>query len=143
MSSPDNMRERQRLAELYAGMSEGELQEIAADACSLTEEAQDALDDELERRGLDIHGEESAVPPTEVEQRELVTVRQFRDLPEALLAKGILDSAGIQCYLADDNMVRMDWFISNFLGGVKIKVRTEDFRAALLILNSPPSESQL
>jgi len=43
----------------------------------------------------------------------MVTVRQFRDLPEALLARDSLVSAGIEAELADDNMVRMDWFISN------------------------------
>ena len=52
-----------------------------------------------------------------------VTLRQFRDLPEALLAKGSLESAGIQVYLVDDNMIRMDWFISNLLGGIKLNVR--------------------
>ena len=39
---------------------------------------------------------------------ELVTLRHFRDVPEALLAKGKLESAGIACALADGNLVRMD-----------------------------------
>jgi hypothetical protein len=30
----------------------------------------------------------------------------------------------------DDNMIRMDWFISNLLGGIKLKVRAEDAEAA-------------
>ena len=59
----------------------------------------------------------------QLEMRELVTIRQFRDLPEALLAKGSLESAGIACFLADENMVRLDWFISNFVGGVKLMRR--------------------
>ena len=33
-------------------------------------------------------------PRQEMEMRELVTIRQFRDLPEALLAKGSLESCG-------------------------------------------------
>ena len=61
-----------------------------------------------------------------MEVRELVTIRQFRDLPEALLAKGSLESAGIECFLADENLVRLDWFISNFIGGIKLKVRVPD-----------------
>lgn len=138
MAIPDPEQERRRLAELYADMSDGELQKVAADTASLTEEAQDALDDELERRGLDVEAEDSIVSRGEVEQRQLVTVRQFRDLPQALLAKGILDSAGIECFLADDNMVRMDWFISNLLGGIKLRVKTEDFKEALSVLNEPP-----
>lgn len=67
----------------------------------------------------------------------LRTVRQFRDLPEALLAKGFIESAGIPCFLADDNIVRMDWFISNFVGGIKLKVYPNDERAALDLLDQP------
>ncbi len=70
-----------------------------------------------------------------------MTLRQFRDLPEALLAKGSLESAGIQAYLVDDNMIRMDWFISNLLGGIKLKVRPEDAEAASEILNQPIPET--
>ncbi|HZQ91963.1 MAG TPA: hypothetical protein VFA60_09240 [Terriglobales bacterium] len=40
----------------------------------------------------------------------LIVVAQYRDLPEALLAKGKLESAGIECTMTDDNIVRMDWF---------------------------------
>jgi hypothetical protein len=67
----------------------------------------------------------------------VVTIRKFRDLPEALLAKGSLESAGIECYLVDENMVRMDWFISNLLGGVKLQVRPDDIEEATAILDMP------
>jgi hypothetical protein len=66
------------------------------------------------------------------EKRDLVIIRKFRDLPETLVAKGCLDSAGIECFLVDDNMVRLDWFISNLLGGIKLQVE-----AAQEILNLP------
>ena len=69
--------------------------------------------------------------------RELVTVRQFRDLPEALLAKGSLESAGIECFLADENLVRLDWFISNFIGGIKLNVRPADVENARKLLDEP------
>jgi hypothetical protein len=49
------------------------------------------------------------------------------------LAKGSLEAAGIQAYLVDDNMIRMDWFISNLLGGIKLQVRAEDAEAAVEI----------
>lgn len=62
---------------------------------------------------------------------------QFRDLPTALLAKGSLESAGIEAFLADDNMVRLDWFISNLLGGIKLKVAREDAEQAEKLLNGP------
>jgi hypothetical protein len=146
MTTPDPEQERQRLIELYAGMSDGELRQVARDAASLTETAQDILDDELERRGLDEDGaeEEAPAPAPTVEQRRLVTIRQFRDLPQALLAKGMLDSAGIDCFLGDDNMVRMDWFISNLLGGIKLKVKAEDVAAANAVLEQPvPDEFEV
>jgi Putative prokaryotic signal transducing protein len=68
-------------------------------------------------------------------------LRRFRDLPEATLAKGALDSAGIECHLTDDNMVRLDWFISNLIGGAKLVVKPDDLEAAQQILDQPtPAE---
>jgi len=80
----------------------------------------------------------------EVEFREMVTIRQFRDLPEALFAKGSLESVGIECALVDDNMVRLDWFISNLLGGVKLQVKAEDAVLAAEVLDQPiPADVEL
>jgi hypothetical protein len=140
MATEDQASERLRLAKLYASMSDRELQQIADDAGSLTEVAIQVLADEVQRRGLDFVLAESAVPMKDVNQSELVTIHQFRDLPEALLAKGTLESAGIDSYFADDNMVRLDWFISNLIGGIKLKVRKEDEEEALQVLNQPIPE---
>ena len=127
MPATNTERERQRLTELYSGMTDGELQEIA-DPSSLTEAAQEVLTAEIARRNLTLAA--LPAPATDIELLDLVTIRQFRDLPEAILARGILDSAGIESFLADENIVRMDWFISNLVGGVKLKVRREDVEAA-------------
>ena len=129
--------ERQRLAETYAGMTDAELQNLALRPASLTEVACEALDDELDRRDLEFLEEEAPQAREELELRELVTIRQFRDLPEALLAKGSLESAGIECFLADENLVRLDWFISNFIGGIKLNVRVADVENARKILDEP------
>jgi hypothetical protein len=56
-------------------------------------------------------------------------------LPEALLAKSILESAGIESFLGDQNIIRMDWFLSNALGGVKLRVREEDVEVATALLD--------
>jgi len=133
----DEQRERRRLAANYAAMSDGELQRLARNAEALTELAWDALEDELDRRHLELPEETAAQPRQEMEMRELVTVRQFRDLPEALLAKGSLESAGIECFLADENLVRLDWFISNFIGGIKLNVRSADAENAQKLLDEP------
>ena len=79
-------------------------------------------------------------PEDELNFRELVTIRKFRDLPEALLAQGRLESSGIEAFLFDDNMVRMDWLISNLLGGVKLKVEEANVEIAEEILNQEISD---
>jgi hypothetical protein len=129
--------ERRRLAANYASMTDGELQRLAQTAESLTELAWDALEDEMDRRHLEFTDDAETEPRQEMEVRELVTIRQFRDLPEALLAKGSLESAGIECFLADENLVRLDWFISNFIGGIKLNVRAADAANAQKLLDEP------
>ncbi|HWZ46468.1 MAG TPA: DUF2007 domain-containing protein [Candidatus Saccharimonadales bacterium] len=63
---------------------------------------------------------------------ELITLRTYGSLPEALLVKAEFDSAGIDCELADDNVARV--FGSVLPGGVKLKVVKEDEAAAREIL---------
>jgi hypothetical protein len=138
-SNVDELKERARLASTYAGMTDGELQNLARNPESLTDAAWEALEDELDRRDLDLPADHSE-PRQELDLQQLVTIRQFRDLPEALLAKGCLESAGIECFLRDDNLVRLDWFISNFVGGIKLCVRQEDVEKAETILNDPIPE---
>jgi hypothetical protein len=132
----DEQAERRRLAANYSQMVDGELLRLARSPESLSEAAWDALEDELDRRNLELPAELSE-PRPEFDLQTLVTIRQFRDLPEALLAKGCLESAGIECFLRDDNLVRLDWFISNFVGGIKLCVRQEDVENAQALLNGP------
>jgi hypothetical protein len=73
----------------------------------------------------------------------LVMVKRFRDLPEAFVAKSILDSAEIDSFLADENVVRIDWLYSNLVGGAKLMVRPEDLDEATKLLDeSANSEIQ-
>lgn len=130
-------RERNRLAQLYAALSDGELLQLASETESLTDEARAALDLEMSRRNIpaETAGEAEDSPPGgRAKLRDLLTIRQFRDLPEALLAKSVLDSAGIECFLGDDNLIRMDWLWSNLLGGIKLRVRQEDALEASRLL---------
>ncbi|MGA7769236.1 MAG: DUF2007 domain-containing protein [Candidatus Sulfotelmatobacter sp.] len=133
----NEQRERRRLADNYAGMTDGELQRLARNAESLTELAWEALEDEMDRRHLKYPDDRAPEQRQEMEFQELVTIRQFRDLPEALLAKGCLESLGIECFLGDENLVRLDWFISNFIGGIKLKVKVADAENAQKILDEP------
>lgn len=136
---PTPEQDRAHIAGVYSGMSDSELEKVAATGYELSNEARAALEAEIARRGLGLAI--AAYPVVDVyELNETVTLRKYRDLPEALLAKGSLESAGIESYLVDDNMVRIDWFWSNLLGGIKLKVRPEDVEAATEILNQPIPE---
>jgi hypothetical protein len=141
MSQPHHLDEKRRLAQLYATLSDEELQKLGQEPDSLTSTAREALDDEMDRRDLDDLPVPQKRSTNELELRELVTIRKFRDLPEALLAKGSIESAGIECFMADDNLVRLDWFISNFIGGIKLQVHPRDVESAVQILDQPiPAE---
>jgi len=140
MESTDKGKELQRLTELYSGMPDAELQELAEDSAALTDLAHTALRAEINRRGLKIVSEGPPMETDPVEEPELTTIRKFRDLPEAILAKGLLESAGIECYLADDNIVRMDWFLSNAIGNMRLQVKPADAEAAIEILDQPPTD---
>lgn len=121
-------------------MGDGELLKLAARSWELSDAAWEALEDELDRRRLELPVPEEVPQIESPEKRNLLLLRRFRDLPEALLAKGKLESAGVPCFMADDNMVRLDWFISNLLGGVKILVDAEHFAEASQLLNEPIPE---
>jgi hypothetical protein len=134
MTLPEH--ERDRIAGVYSSMSDEELEKMAESGFELSEIARQVLEAEIGRRGLNVKLAPS--PGIDVyELNDLVTLRKFLYPPEALLAKGSLESAGIRSHLVDDNMVRMDWFISNLLGGIKLQVNAEDAEAALQILNQP------
>lgn len=129
-----------RLARVYSGMTDEELKALSAAAGQLTDVARQSLQVEIDRRGLLI----VLAAPRGVdvlEQRDLVILRRFRDLPEAAMAKGSLESAGIECFLIDDNLIRMDWFYSNFVGGIKLLVNAQDAEDANAVLDQPIPES--
>ena len=158
MAIIDPERER-RLAEFYASEMDGRLEKIAGQAYELSDIAREVLRAELVKRGLPTQlaegppevpaplrspGDSPPEPPAkegpaegEFEFRDRVTLRRFRDLPEALLAKGSLDACGIDCALVDANVIRLDWFWSNGMGGVKLVVDVEDAAAANEVLNQP------
>jgi hypothetical protein len=166
MARIDPERERQRLIDFYSGQMDGELEKVARQAAELTDVAREVLRAELGRRGLNTEPLElSATPPVadkppspppppiktppselpawldpDLALRELVTLRKFRDMPEALLAKGCLESAGIDSCFVDDNLVRLDWFWSNLIGGIKLQVDPKDLDIAEEILDQPIPE---
>ena len=69
---------------------------------------------------------------------ELVTIRHFGDMSEALMAKGCLESAGIECFLADANVTRLEWPLSR---GMRLQVSQDDAESAIAFLETTASES--
>ena len=74
------------------------------------------------------------ITETEYENLRFIVLRRFRDMPDAFLFSSILDSADIENYLADENLIRMDWLWCDFLGRIKLCVRNADAEAALSLL---------
>lgn len=131
-----NDAELNAVAEQYRQMSESELMDVAQKYDELTEPAQALLREEFSRRSLlppliDDPGEDR------LEGRTLVTIRKYRDLPEAFIARSVLENAGIECFLQDENTIRMDWLWSNMIGGARLQVAAEDETAANEILSQP------
>lgn len=75
------------------------------------------------------------------EDQHFVLLRRFRDLPDAFLFQSILDSANIEYFLADEDTIRLNWFWSNLLGGIKLFVRAADAGPASALLDQPVLES--
>jgi Putative prokaryotic signal transducing protein len=135
----ERKRERRRLQQVYAGMTDEELLNIADDMNGLTEVAREVMTEELAKRGLrvapvfEVEGE--ILPPADV---NLVTVAHYMHLGQAWLAKSALDSAGITSFLLDENATRLYW--ANVTGGIRLQVDATDAELARAILEEPIPE---
>jgi Putative prokaryotic signal transducing protein len=129
------MNDHEQLASFYAGLADEELIKIGSQFDSLTDEAQIVLRKEFDRRSLDAPMIEE--PPDSFEFQEFVTIRTFRDPSDAMMAKSVLDSADIPCFLKDENTVRIQWMWSNLIGGIQLQVQPQDIEIAEEVLASP------
>ncbi len=102
MEYADQAQESHRCRELYAQVSEVELQALAEKFSDLTEFARQALRAEFSKRGLQMQGQ--AAPWHEIlpDEDELVNCYRARDSSAARLAMNILDSSGIRSCLFGD-----------------------------------------
>lgn len=63
---------------------------------------------------------------------QLVTIATFHNEAEFLLARARLESAEIECFALNENMLRIaGWHMH---GGIKLQVREDDAEDALAIL---------
>lgn len=65
---------------------------------------------------------------------ELVTIATFSMAIEADLARAKLESEGIECFLADEHTVTVNWLYSQAVGGVKLQVKEADAQRAIGVL---------
>jgi hypothetical protein len=66
--------------------------------------------------------------------KELVLLDSFTNVVEANLAKGTLESEGIDAYLFGDDMVAANWLLMNAIGGLRLMVGSGDENRAKEIL---------
>ncbi len=139
MSGDPGNDKRQRFAATYTAMSEAELMALARTYDTLSEPAQDALRAEFAERGLEppLLDDDESEPGDQKPLQKLVTVRRYRDLSEAIVARSVIEGAGMYCFLQNENMVRLDWQLSNFIGGIRLQVAESDAAAAEEILSAP------
>jgi hypothetical protein len=74
---------------------------------------------------------------------QLVTVARFDLSADAHVAKCVLEGAGIDCTLVDEEIVSLDWFYSLMMGGIKLCVRQSEATLAREILTSGLSQDDL
>lgn len=120
----------------YAELSDEALLELDRD--ELVDLARDCYDAELARRGL--HRISSSPPVTEVQDHgELVEAAIFSSSSEADLARALLESAAIPCYL-ENEFAGKTLRVSD---GFRLFVPATLIDNAHEILNSPVSDEEL
>src|SRR5256885_357958 len=67
---------------------------------------------------------------------DLVTVATFTGLDEAGIARGVLESEGIETFVQNEHLVAIAWTLSQATGGVSLAVAKEDAEEARELLGN-------
>jgi hypothetical protein len=119
----------------FRAMSDAEMLQLGGQYASLTDEAQTLVRSEFTRRKLEVP--DAPEEESSYTLQGVATIRKYRDQAEAILARSVLESAGISCFLRDENTIRMDWLWSNLMGGIRLQVAEADVEAAEAVLSQP------
>ncbi len=128
METLDPASEWLRLSERYRQMSDAELLLLARDTSELIEGAQQALAQEISRRGLKPEPEAPPAPPPDspdspyADEREPVELCTVWSLADALQVQTLLDRAGIPFYMGAEKATGVDSVTSNFAEGVSVQI---------------------
>ena len=130
---------------LYGTMSNSQLLEIARGYDALPEASQAALRDEFASRRLEPPlvdgGEESENPDNKTNENDgPIIVGTYANPVEGSLARAVLQQAGIECFLYDENMYDVKGYsatlpAASLLGGLRLVVASSDAENAKALLS--------
>ena len=131
----------------FGRMSNRELLMVARQYERLAEEEQAGLRYEFASRGLEpplVEEDDSEQTDEESEPirvgddlGDFVTVRSYRDLSDAIVARSALEQAEIPCFLRDEHSLGIYWGWSNLIGGARLQVPATYAEAAEEVLSQP------
>jgi DNA-directed RNA polymerase subunit M/transcription elongation factor TFIIS len=98
----------QRLQRLYADMSDNKLLEMAENIDDLTDIAQNALKEEISKRGLEKHLPEQETAAVPANQNGLVGVHYATNPEEAQQVADVLETEGIQSVVTTERIEYVD-----------------------------------
>lgn len=75
-------------------------------------------------------------------QEKIIVLTTFTYPTEAYALMARLEEEGVECFLGDENIVTVNPFLSNAVGGVKLKIKESDAEKALLILEQTKHGNQ-
>lgn len=67
-------------------------------------------------------------------EQKLVQIGRFFDPTQAHIARGILETNNVPCFLFDDNHTSTAWHLNIALGGTRLMVLSEDVDISLELL---------
>lgn len=60
----------------------------------------------------------------------LITLKTYRDIIDAQVDKGYLESQGIKCHLKNEEVINVNWLWSQAVGGVQLQVKESELEKA-------------
>lgn len=133
----------------FGFMSDAELLE-KAQSDTLTDEARNIVRDEISKRGLssiETAGQEQQPEIIEASISETLgpmqTVARYLNILEAKIHCALLQSEGINAFLADENTVNSYNYIANAMGGARLQVPSTQMELARQILTEAQSGQRI
>lgn len=73
---------------------------------------------------------------------DFIIISSYNNYIDAHIARGVLEEAGINCWLKDEHTVTIDPILTNAIGGIKIMVPKQQAERAVEILTNLKKEQQ-